>query len=52
MTIQLADRSIKQPMGILEDIPDQVGKFIIPFEFIIMKIDENSQVPIILEDRF
>jgi len=52
LTIQLADCSIKQPVGILEDVPIQVGKFVIPCDFVIMGMDENSRVPIILGRPF
>ena len=41
-----------QPMGILKDVPVQVGKFIILCDFIIEHMDENSRVPIILERPF
>ena len=52
LTIQLTDCSIKQPMGILEDVHIQVDKFIIPCDFIVLNMDENSQVPIILGKPF
>jgi len=52
MIIQLADRSVKRPVGILEDIPIQVGKFVIPYDFIVMNMDENPEVPIILGRPF
>ena len=39
-------------MGALKDVPIQVGKFIIPYDFIIMNMDENSQVPFILGRPF
>jgi len=52
LVIQLADRSIKRPMGILEDVPVQVGKFIIPSDFIVLDIDENFQAPLTLGRPF
>ena len=30
MTLQLADSSVRLPMGIVEDVPVQVGKFFVP----------------------
>jgi len=50
--LQLADRSVKYPMGILEDVPLQVGKFFIPCDFVVMEIKEDSRIPIILGRPF
>jgi len=36
----------------LEDIPLQVGKFFIPYDFVAMKMEEDSQIPIILGRPF
>ncbi|XP_074298180.1 uncharacterized protein LOC141629003 [Silene latifolia] len=52
MTLQMADRSIQRPLGILEDVPVQVGKFFIPVDFIVLDIGEDSQIPIILGRPF
>ncbi|XP_074321390.1 uncharacterized protein LOC141657892 [Silene latifolia] len=30
MTLQLADRSVKRPLGVHEDVPVKVGKYLIP----------------------
>jgi len=32
----------------LEDVPLQVGKFFIPCDFVVMEMEEDSQIPIIL----
>ncbi|CAH9064555.1 unnamed protein product [Cuscuta epithymum] len=52
MTIQLADRSVKYPVGILEDIPVQVGKYFIPCDFVVLDMDEDERVPVILGRPF
>ena len=52
LTIQLTDHSIKQPVVIVKDIPIQVGRFIIPCDFIVMDMDVNSRVSIILRRPF
>ncbi|CAH9072683.1 unnamed protein product [Cuscuta europaea] len=52
MTIQLADRSVKHPVGILEDIPVQVGKYFIPCDFVVLDMDEDERVPVILGRPF
>ena len=48
MSLQLADHSIKCPGSILEDVPIKVSKFFIPTDFVVLKIEEDSQIPIIL----
>ncbi|XP_020208323.1 uncharacterized protein LOC109793275 [Cajanus cajan] len=48
MTLQLADRSIKYPHGIVEDLLVKVGKFLFPVDFIVMDMEEDSEVPLIL----
>ena len=52
MTIQLADCSIRQPVGILEDVPIQVGKFLIPCDFIVLDMDEDFPAPLIFGRPF
>ncbi|XP_021754407.1 uncharacterized protein LOC110719725 [Chenopodium quinoa] len=48
MTLQLADRSIKFPKGIVEDVPLKIGEFTIPVDFIVLEITEDDNIPIIL----
>jgi len=48
MTLQLVDRSIKYPYGVVEDLLVKVGKFYFPVEFVIMDIEEDVEVPLIL----
>ncbi|XP_074319935.1 uncharacterized protein LOC141656777 [Silene latifolia] len=52
MTREMADRSLKSPMGVLEDVPVRVGKYFIPVNFIVMDMANKSQVPIILGRPF
>ncbi|GJW61756.1 ribonuclease H-like domain-containing protein [Tanacetum coccineum] len=52
LTIELVDRTIKQPRGIAENMLVRIGKFIFPIEFIILDIPENNDVPLILERPF
>ncbi|XP_050915758.1 uncharacterized protein LOC127130839, partial [Lathyrus oleraceus] len=52
MSVQLADHSIKYPVGILENVPVRVGQFYIPTDFIIMDIKEDASTPIILGRPF
>jgi len=52
ISLQLANISVKYPTGILEDVPLQVGKFFIPCDFVVIKIEEDSCIPIILRIPF
>ncbi|GJT36891.1 copia protein [Tanacetum coccineum] len=48
LTIELADRTIKQPRGIAENVLVGIGKFIFPIDFIILDIPEDDDVSLIL----
>ena len=42
MSLQMVDRSMAQPKGILEDVLVKVGKFIFPVYFVIIDIEEDK----------
>ncbi|XP_022859682.1 uncharacterized protein LOC111380372 [Olea europaea var. sylvestris] len=44
ISLQLADRSIKHPRGICEDIFVKADKFIFPLDFIILDMEEDQEV--------
>ncbi|KAI3716043.1 hypothetical protein L6452_23087 [Arctium lappa] len=52
VSLQLADRSIKYPVGVLEDLPLQVGNLIIPCDFVVMEMIEDANILIILGRPF
>ncbi|GJS20760.1 reverse transcriptase domain-containing protein [Tanacetum coccineum] len=52
MTLELADRSITQPIGIAEDVYVKVGKFHFPADFIVVDFDADLRVPLILGRSF
>ncbi|XP_058008920.1 uncharacterized protein LOC131183072, partial [Hevea brasiliensis] len=52
ISLQLADRSIKYLVGILENVPLKVGKFFIPVDFIVLEMEEDVRTPIILGRPF
>ncbi|XP_020237836.1 uncharacterized protein LOC109817051 [Cajanus cajan] len=52
MTLQLAERSIKYPHGIVEDLLVKVDKFFFPVDFVVMDMEEDSEVPLILGRPF
>ena len=48
MSIQLADRSVKYPRGIIEKVLVKIDKFIFPVDFVVLDMDEDVEVPLIL----
>ncbi|XP_078171369.1 uncharacterized protein LOC144565476 [Carex rostrata] len=52
MSLQLADSSVRLPLGIIEDVPVQVGKYYVPVDFVVMEMEEDKEVPIILGRPF
>jgi hypothetical protein len=52
MTIQLADRSVKRPRGIIEDVLVKVDKFYFPMDFVVLDTEPvqnvRIQIPVIL----
>ena len=52
ITLQMADRSMARPEGVLEDVLVKVGKFIFPVDFVIMKMEEDTQVPLLIGRPF
>nr|GEU43263.1 hypothetical protein [Tanacetum cinerariifolium] len=52
MSIQLAYRSIKYPIGVCENLLVKISKFIFPLDFVVLEIDKDKLVPIILRRPF
>ena len=52
VTLQMADRSIKYPRGIIEDVLVKVDKFIFPADFVVLDMEEVTNIPIILGRPF
>ncbi|GJU11061.1 reverse transcriptase domain-containing protein [Tanacetum coccineum] len=48
MSVRLADRSFQYPVGIVENMLVEVGKFTFLANFVILKMEEDSKVPLIL----
>ncbi|XP_027348020.1 uncharacterized protein LOC113859445 [Abrus precatorius] len=48
MSIQLADRSVQYPRDIIEDVLVKVENLIFPVDFVILDMDEDTEVPLIL----
>ena len=52
LSLVLADRSVKIPIGILEDLPVMVEKCEIPTDFVVLEMDEKPTDPLILGKPF
>ena len=56
VTLQLADRSVKIPRGVVEDVLVQVDKFCFPVDFIVLDthpvMSPETQIPVILGRPF
>ena len=52
MTLQLADRSITRPYDVVEDVLVKVHQFRFHVDFVIMDIEEDSDIPLILGHLF
>ncbi|XP_019226463.1 PREDICTED: uncharacterized protein LOC109207918 [Nicotiana attenuata] len=51
MRLQMADWSIKRPVGIVDDVLVKVGKFHLPADFVIFDCAVDKEIPIILGRR-
>ena len=49
MTHQMADITMAQQEGILEDVLIKVGKFIFPMDFMVIDMEEDKQVLLLRE---
>ncbi|XP_073153332.1 uncharacterized protein [Henckelia pumila] len=52
MSLQLADRSIKYPRGIIEDVLVKMDKFIFPVDFVVLDMEDDLDMPLILGRPF
>nr|GEV78595.1 hypothetical protein [Tanacetum cinerariifolium] len=52
LTVELADRTVKYPKGIAENVLVRIGKFVLPVDFIILDMPVDIKVPLILEISF
>nr|XP_016452687.1 PREDICTED: uncharacterized protein LOC107777215 [Nicotiana tabacum] len=50
--LQLADRTVKRPSSILDDVLIQVGKFVFPADFVILDCKVDEEISIILGRPF
>ncbi|KHN39755.1 hypothetical protein glysoja_047494, partial [Glycine soja] len=52
MTLQLADRSVTRPYGVVENVLVKVHHFTFLVDFVIMDIEEDTEIPLILGKPF
>ncbi|XP_021985385.1 uncharacterized protein LOC110881432 [Helianthus annuus] len=52
MSLSLADRLVKYPRGIVENLLVKVDKFVFPVDFVVLDMEADEKVPIILGRPF
>ncbi|KAG7559358.1 Ribonuclease H-like superfamily [Arabidopsis thaliana x Arabidopsis arenosa] len=52
ISLILADRSVRIPHGLLEDLPIRIGVVEIPTDFVVLEMDEEPKDPLILGRPF
>ncbi|XP_070029521.1 uncharacterized protein [Nicotiana sylvestris] len=52
MRLQMVDRTMEKPLGIIDDVLVRVDKFILPVDFVILDCELDYEVPIILSRPF
>ncbi|XP_019237601.1 PREDICTED: uncharacterized protein LOC109217788 [Nicotiana attenuata] len=52
ISLQLPYQTTLIPAGIIEDVLVRVDKFVFPVDFIVVKMDENKEIPLILGRPF
>jgi hypothetical protein len=52
MCLQLADQSVRYPLGIAENIPVKIREFFVPVDFVVLDMHPDSKVSLILGRPF
>ena len=52
MTLQMENKTLAHPKGILEDVLIKVGKVIFPVDFVVIDIEEDKHVPLLFGRPF
>ena len=52
MCLQLADKSIRYPIGIAENIPVKIREYFVPVDFVVLEMPPDSKVSLILGRPF
>ena len=52
MCLSMADKSITYPLGILENVPTKVGKFVILADSVVLEMEEDLEIPILFRNFY
>ncbi|CAL9011037.1 unnamed protein product [Prunus brigantina] len=52
VSLQLADRSVTYPKGIIEDVLIKVKQFVLPADFLVLDMEEDRDIPLLLGHPF
>ena len=52
LSLQMEDRSMTQPKGIIEVVLFKVGKFIFPMDFVVIDMEEDKKVSLLIGRPF
>lgn len=52
MTIMLADKTLRVPMGVIKDVPITIGPYTYPIDFVVIDMPIDSHCPIIFGRTF
>ena len=52
MSLQLADKSVRFPEGIVEDVIVQIGDYFVPVDFVVVEMEEDTHTPLLLGRDF
>jgi hypothetical protein len=52
MCLQLANQSVRYPLGIAENIPVKIREFFVPIDFVVLDMHPDSKVSLILGRPF
>ncbi|XP_052727390.1 uncharacterized protein LOC128194919 [Vigna angularis] len=49
--LQMADRSVEHPYGVVEDVVVKIDKLQFPVDFVVMEMEENAEITTFLDDH-
>ena len=52
MCLSMADKFVTYPLGIIENVPTKVGKFVIPADFIVLEMEKDLEILILFGRLF
>ncbi|XP_061374000.1 uncharacterized protein LOC133316281 [Gastrolobium bilobum] len=52
VSLQLADRTIRRPDGVIKDVLVKIDKFIFPADFVVLNMAKDTEIPILLGRPF